>query len=123
MRVIDNKILINRGDADVLTVDATDDNDKPYTFQVNDVVRLTVMEANDCENVVLQKDTKVTEESTEVDIELTSENTRIGEVISNPVNYWYEVKLNPDTTKKTIIGYDDKGPKIWQLFPEGGKKQ
>jgi hypothetical protein len=68
--------------------------------------------------VVLVVDTEVTEEAELVEIELTSEDTRIGEVISKPVDYWYEVELNPDTKPQTIIGYDKDGAKVFKLYPE-----
>ena len=54
-----------------------------------------------------------------VTISLSSTDTRIGEIINKPVDYWYEIELNPDTTPQTIIGYDADGPKILKLFPEG----
>ena len=54
-----------------------------------------------------------------VEIYLTEEDTKIGEVISKPKDYWYEVELNPDEEPQTIIGYDEDGAKIFKLFPEG----
>lgn len=35
------------------------------------------------------------------------------------MDYWYEVELNPETEAQTIIGYDEDGPKIFRLYPEG----
>jgi hypothetical protein len=64
----------------------------------------------------------VTEECESVQIILTSEEMRIGDIINKPVDYWYEVELNPDTPYTvTILGYTkEKGPKILSLTPEGG---
>ena len=50
---------------------------------------------------------------------LTEQDTRIGDVISKPVDYWYEVTLNPYTNPQTFIGYDEDGAKVFKLFPEG----
>lgn len=54
---------------------------------------------------------------------MLSEETRIGEVISKPTIYWYDVELNPDSPEaQTIIGYTvEDGPKTITLTPESGK--
>lgn len=96
--------------------------DAKYMFQPGDVVRFTVFEKKDCSNVVLQKDTSVTEEVESVAIKLLSDETRLGGVISKPVDYWYEVELNPDTRPQTIRGYDEDGAKVFKLFPEGAEE-
>jgi hypothetical protein len=90
----------------------------PYTFREGDVVRFSVFGRKDCSEVVLRKDTEVTAETGAVEILLSSEDTRIGEVISKPVDYWYEVELNPETYPQTIIGYDQDGAKVFKLYPE-----
>lgn len=114
----DSTIFCTRGDAGGFKVQATF-MDEAYTFRPGDVVRFKVFAKKKCENVVIQKSVTVKEETTLVDIFLDGEDTKIGEVISKPVVYWYEVELNPDTKPQTIIGYDDDGAKIFKLFPEG----
>lgn len=114
----DLSIYITRGDTAFFSVSA-DNNGTAYQFQPGDVVRIKVYGKKDAENVVLQKDFAVLEASEKVDIILTERDTKIGEVISKPVDYWYEVELNPLTNPQTIIGYDDDGAKIFKLFPEG----
>jgi hypothetical protein len=57
----------------------------------------------------------------QVTITLTGEDTKLGNPISKPEDYWYEVELNPLTAPQTIIGYDEKGPKVLRLYPEGGE--
>lgn len=115
----DLSINITRGDAAVFSVCAYI-GETEYTFKVDDVVRFKVFAKKDCEDVVLKKDVKVTEETNLVEIALDSEETKIGDVISKPTDYWYEVELNPETHPQTIIGYDEDGAKIFKLFPEGG---
>lgn len=115
----DLTINITRGDSAVLSVSATI-SDTSYEFKPDDVIRLKVFARKDCSDVVLQKDITVTEATGTVEIALTSEDTTIGEVISKPTDYWYEVELNPETKPQTIIGYDDNGAKVFKLFPEGG---
>ena len=114
----DLSIYVTRGDAGGFYVEATI-NGATYTFRSGDVVRLKVFGKKDCETVVLQKDVTVEEDATRVEVWLTGEETKIGEVISKPIDYWYEVELNPDTRPQTIIGYDDDGAKVFRMFPEG----
>ena len=114
----DNSIYVTRGDIAFFRVTA-EVNKTQYLFQPGDVVRVKVYGKKDAENVVLQKDFGVTEETESVEVYLTEEDTKIGEVISKPTDYWYEVELNPFTDPQTIIGYDEDGPKVFKLFPEG----
>lgn len=93
-----------------------------HTFNVGDIVRFKVFKKKDCSCVEIQKDTEVTEATTNIDIVLTKEDTKIGSLISVPFDYWYEVELNPETEPQTVIGYDDDGEKVFRLYPEGDDK-
>lgn len=121
MFVINDDLSINitRGDAAVFSVSANV-GDTNYEFRPGDVVRFKVFGKKNCEEVVLKKDVEVTEATSTVEIALDGDETKIGDVISKPTDYWYEVELNPDTYAQTIIGYDEDGAKIFKLFPEGG---
>lgn len=114
----DKSIYATRGDAIFLSVGASDKG-IPHEFQPGDVLRMTVMEKKKADRVVLQRDFPVLEATQSVQIALTSEDMKIGEVISKPKDYWYEIELNPETLPQTIIGYDENGPKVLRLFPEG----
>lgn len=115
----DLSIYLTRGDSAVFSVGANI-GDTEYTFKEGDVVRFKVFGKKDCEDVVLKKDVVVGEATNLVQIALDSDETKIGDVISKPTDYWYEVELNPDTYAQTIIGYDEDGAKIFKLYPEGG---
>lgn len=115
----DGSIHITRGDVGLLSVFANVSKDEPYIFKPDDVVRLQVFEKGAHDKVVLTKEIDVTKRTMYVDITLESQDTKIGGIINSPVDYWYEVELNPDTVPQTIIGYDTKGPKIFRLYPEG----
>lgn len=91
-----------------------------YQFQAGDVIRFKVTERKGCDQVVLSKDFLVESPTYKVNISLNREDTKIGEMISKPKDYWYEIELNPDTHPQTIIGYDENGPKVFRLYPEGG---
>ena len=115
----DLSIYCTRGDTATLSVTADMGGGK-YTFQANDLVRFRVFEKKDCAKVLLTKDVRVAAATEAVDVLLTGEDTKLGDVISKPTDYWYEVELNPLTVPQTIIGYDENGPKVFRLFPEGG---
>ena len=114
----DTSIYATRGDAVFFYVSAEDDGAE-YTFQAGDALRLKVFSKKNCKDVVLQKDFPVMELTEQVEIFLTGEDTKFGAVISKPVDYWYEVELNPLTDPQTIIGYGEDGPAVFKLFPEG----
>lgn len=118
----DKSIYLTRGDIANISVSATMPDGTLYMFQDGDIVRFKVFKRRDCGCVELQKDVVKSGSGREVTIPLTSEDTKIGEVISKPTNYWYEVELNPDTNPQTLIGYDEDGEKIFRLFPEGSDK-
>ena len=115
----DKSIYLTRGDHVSFTLTAND-NGEAHTFRQGDLVRFKVFEKKECENVFLQKDFRVNADTATVQISLTGDETKIGEEINKPTDYWYEIELNPDIQPETIIGYDEDGAKIFKLFPEGG---
>jgi hypothetical protein len=114
----DNSIYATRGDIVIVSVSA-EKNGVPYTFQAGEVLRIKVYGKKDAESVVLQKDFPVTTAAQTVELFLSEEDTKIGDVISKHKDYWYEVELNPYDNPQTIIGYDEDGPCVFRLFPEG----
>lgn len=119
----DKSIYLTRGDACIIKLEVTDKDGNVQTLHEGNVVRIKVTDKKGCGCVVLQKDVTVTEEATAVQIPLTREDTKIGEIISKPKDYWYEIELNPETAPQTVVGYDEDGAKILKLFPEGGDMQ
>ena len=119
----DKSIYITRGDVAFFSVEAKTDTGEAYKFQAGDVVRFKVFEKKACDNVVLQKDFGIEAETDEVGIYLEKKDTKFGNVISKPTDYWYEVELNPYTDAQTLIGYDEDGAKVFKLFPEGSEAE
>ena len=117
----DLSIYVTRGDMVFLRVSA-ENNGEAYTFQPGEVLRMKVYSKKNCENVVLQKDFPVTAVTQSVDIVLEEADTKIGDVISKPTDYWYEIELNPHANPMTIIGYNEDGAAVFRLFPEGDDK-
>ena len=112
-------IKITRGDIATIEVTANSDSNSLYEFKAGDILRLKVFKKKDCACVIMYKDVEVTEPTTAVNIPLTSAETKIGELTSKKVEYWYEIELNPETAPQTIVGYDLEGEKIFMLYPEG----
>lgn len=119
----DLSIYVTRGDAAYFSLTAADDNGEPYIFQSGDVVRIKVFVKKDCSNVVLEKYFPVTSDSEKVTIVLSKDDTKIGDIINKPKDYWYEIELNPLSDPKTIIGYGDEGPALFRLLPEGADEE
>ena len=114
------QISLTRGDAVAIDVTATNESNEDYVFYVNDIVRFNVIKKKDCNCIILSKEVKVEEETTIVKINLTSQETKLGDVINRPVEYWYEIEVIRNGACSTILGYDENGAKIFKLFPEGG---
>lgn len=120
-RIEGKRIELTRGDIASFTVEAKDNN-KPYEFKEGDIVRFKVFEKNNCKCVKLLKDVAVEEKTTSINISLVSEDTKkICDYINSPIEYWFEVELNPETAPQTIIGYD-KTAAVFKLLPEGADK-
>ena len=115
----DKSIHLTRGDVATIVLSASEPENEVHTFSAGDIVRFKVFEKNRCDNIVLVKDVNVADDVQTVEISLASEETRIGDIIHRPKDYWYEIEVNPDTVPQTIIGYDASGPKIFRLYPEG----
>jgi hypothetical protein len=122
----DKSIYLTRGDAGSFAV-TTEIDGAGYFFRVSDMVIFRVTEKKNCDNVFLEKKFVVEEECESVYIVLEESDTKFGESISKPTDFWYEIELIPYSEDgairpQTVIGYDEDGAKILRLFPEGSKK-
>lgn len=122
-KIENDTIHITRGDIGSIEVTAKNDDNTDYNFQVGDVIRLSVYKKKDCNCVELQKDVTVSTQGTSVDLDLTSEDTKIEGIIDKPVTYYFEITLNPDTNPQTIVAYDMDGAKEFILYPESADEQ
>jgi hypothetical protein len=113
----DLSIFCTRGDAVSFSVGANL-GDTPYTFRTGDIVRFTVCAKKDYSSVMLQKDVTVEEETDSVQFHLDNSDTRFGNVISKPTEFWYTIELNPDTYCQTIIGHTEDGARVFMQYPE-----
>lgn len=110
-----NSIYLTRGDKATFTLKIND-----YTFGPGDKVEFRVYPKKGMNTLPLvDVVVNVQEELEKVQIPLTSEMTKIGDIVNKVTTYWYEIELNDKTT---VIGYDDDGPKLLYLYPEGEEK-
>lgn len=111
-KIEDDIIHITRGDK--ATIEFSIEN---YTFKEGDIVLFRVYNKNGMNfTPVLKKETIAKEQSEFLNIDLTSEDTKIGKPTNKPMEYWYEIELNGN---QTIVGYDEFGAKKLKLYPEG----
>lgn len=114
-------IKLNRGDILSFALSIEKDDQTLYTFQEGDKVTFSIYRKNKMnEEALLLKEVNATPNETILTIQCTSEETRIGDLINKPIEYWYEIELNGDIT---VLGYDDEGAKKLILYPEGSKIQ
>lgn len=107
-----NKIHLTRGDCCTISLNVED-----YTFKAGDIVTFSIYNKRGLDMPpIFQKSITVEQETDNIDLEITSSDTKIGDMKNAPVDYWYEIELN---NNQTLIGYDEEGAKILTLYPEG----
>ena len=79
----DKNIEVTRGDN--LTIKLTNKSGK---FAIGDKIKFSIVEKKNYKNVLLQKDFEVEENNNSVYLILTSDDTRIGDVISKQQEFW-----------------------------------
>lgn len=107
-----NTIKASRGDAFSI-----DFNIEDYTFSEDDVVKFAVFDQNSTfEDAYITVDGVVDLENNKVVFSLNEDDTSlIGDAVSKPTTYWYQISLNGD---QTVLGYDDEtGPKLFIIYP------
>lgn len=117
----DNEIHITRGDKALIDLIIPINKEENYLFQPGDIITFGVYEEGKMEeDALIHKEIKINEVTDVCKIELTSEDTKIGELINENKEYWYEVIYNND---QTVIGYDKYGAKLFIVYPEGSDKK
>ena len=113
-------IHLTRGDRCSLKVKAVDaETQEQYYFPAGCKVTFAIIpKLGYTEGAVLRKTVDVLEDTDEVEILLTEEDTKIGDMIDKKVKYWYNVVVNDDVT---IIGSDEDGEKTIIIYPEVGE--
>lgn len=117
IKIDDEKTIhITRGDAtndlNKLTISYDD-----YEFKTNDKLKLVVVEKKGyTEKIVFEKEQTILSASSSVDFALTSTETKSFPLENKKKTYWYDIRLNDDTT---IIGYDEENAKKLIVYPGG----
>jgi hypothetical protein len=120
-KIEETTIKLNRGDTLNINLTIKKEDETDYLFEEGDKITFSIYNKGKLnEKAVLLKEINTTPGTTSVNIYCDSEETKIGELVNKPVDYWYEIELNDEYT---ILGYDDKGAKLFKLYPEGSKIQ
>ena len=110
-------IKCTRGDKGrILIRKKTKNSGVEESFYKGDKVIFTVKNNFSGNEVLLRKVVEVENDCDSVELLLNKDDTTIGDLIASPIKYQYDISINGDIT---ILGYDDDGPKIFQLYPEG----
>lgn len=110
-----NHLYITRGDTLVFDMQITDCNGEIYTFGENDIVTFSAYK-NLKQQALILKDFVAEAGENAIRIEVDSEEMKIGELISTPRNYNYEIILNGVST---VQGYVPGKRSTLTLLPEG----
>lgn len=115
MEITNTTIEVNRGNRLIFNFQVMN-GDEVYTFDGTENITFAIYnkEALDKEPLI-KKDFTPEQDTTSIDIELTTEETRLGTLTNQPTIYWYEITLN----NETVLGYDRNGAKLFVLYPEG----
>lgn len=120
-KITNSMIEVNRGDELSLSLSLKQDSGTTYTFVEGDKIVFSLYNKGRLnEKAIIVKEVNATAGQTSITISLTSQETKIGDLINKPVEYWYEIELND---RYTVVGYDDEGAKKFILYPEGSKIQ
>ncbi len=110
-------LLVTRGDKGRIMVKKKISEGVYEPFYKGDIVSFSIKNNFGDNEPILRKKITIQENTDTAVFEFSKEDTTIGDLISSPVKYQYDVAINDDLT---ILGYDDKtGPKYFKLFPEG----
>ena len=113
-KIKDETIYLTRGDTATIELSVED-----YTFKAGDIIEFRVYNKKGLNQLpLINKKIELKQEQDVINIELNSDDTKIGEITNKETEYWYEIELNND---KTIIGYDENGAKLLILYPEGAE--
>lgn len=114
-------LLVTRGDKGSVKVKKKISEGVFEPFYENDVVSFNLKNNFGDNEPVLRKKVIVQENTNVVTFNFSKDDTTIGDLISSPVLYQYDIAVNEDMT---ILGYDDEtGPKYFKLFPEGSNDE
>lgn len=114
-------LLVTRGDKGSIKVKKKISDGVYEPFYKDDVVSFSLKNNFGDSEPVLRKKVTVQEKTDTVTFEFSKDDTTIGDLISSPVRYQYDIAINDDLT---ILGYDDQtGAKYFKLFPEGSNDQ
>lgn len=113
-KIEDKTIYVTRGDK--LIINEADLDIDTTSIIVDDYVVFRLYNKKKLNELPLLEKKVIVEEDHKFSIELSKDETKIGELLNKPSTYWYEVEVNGENT---VVGYDQDGAKLFILYPEG----
>ena len=115
LKIKNKTIHLNRGDSANIQVACNNS-----VFEADQKLCLYVMEAGNCENIILNKEATLEANSNTATISLSAEDTKsLTEPFSlGAKEFWYELEMQSGEERTTLVGYDEDGPKLFILYPE-----
>ena len=113
------KLEITRGDTLSLRLTANLKTGEEYIFKQGSIISFKITKPKEQNKIIFEKSIEVDKDTNYVFLELTSNETKIGELNNEPISYWYEISLTDlNDFVQTIIGYNENGPTLFILNPE-----
>ena len=116
MRTDGTTIECFRGDSGNIYISKTDKEGNIEKFLAGDHVIFTIKNNFGEVNPILRKVFEVQNDTEELELQFSKEDTLIGELISEAVDYEYDISVNGE---HTILGHGSDGAKIFRLYPTG----
>lgn len=115
MLKIENKeIHINRGDRATIRLKRKDEQ-----FKIGDLVKFSIVDKRDYNNVYFQKEYQIQEDNEYVDIFLLEDDTRFLEIKKGFLECRYEIEYNGVVT---LLGASDNDDNVIKIYAEAGDK-
>lgn len=105
-----------RGDSGHIYISKTDSDGNIEKFVKGDRVIFTIKNNFGEIKPVLRKIFDVQNDTEELELTFTKDDTLIGELISEAVDFEYDISVNGE---HTILGHGSDGAKIFRLYPTG----
>lgn len=114
LKIEDKEIHINRGDRATIRL-----RRKEEQFKTGDLVKFSIVDKRNYNNVLFQKEYQVQEDSEYVDIFFLEDDTRFAEIKKGFLECRYEIEYNGGIT---LLGASENDNNVIKIYAEVGDK-